>query len=257
MQKDSGQPDRTVPAVHSNQGFLGLAIAVLIVIIWMICLREFLILTPFRLGCIGIVLGILWQTFLYTGLFVTAHDAMHGAICPTYPRVNSFIGTMVLLLYGLLPYRKLLKAHYQHHHYPATSLDPDFHDNNSQNIFLWYLHFVRRHGSRWSVLGLAVLYFLAHGLFQISNENLLLFWIGPSLLSSFQLFYFGTFLPHRELPGGYTNPFRTQTIKRPFIWSLISCYHFVYHYEHHQYPATPWWLLPTLISHDSPIGVAD
>ena len=246
MQKDSGQPDRAAPAVHSSQGVIGLAIAGLIVMAWGICLREFLILDPSRIGCIGIVLGILWQTFLYTGLFITAHDAMHGAVCPTHPRVNSFIGTMALLLYSLLPYRKLLKAHYQHHHYPATSLDPDFHDNSSRNVFLWYLRFVRRHGSGWSVLGLVALYFLAHTLFQISSENLFLFWIIPSLLSSFQLFYFGTFLPHREPLGGYTNPSRTQTIKRPFLWSLISCYHFGYHYEHHQHPTTPWWLLPTL-----------
>jgi beta-carotene ketolase (CrtW type) len=27
------------------------------------------------------------------------------------------------------------------------------------------------------------------------------------------------------------------------VWAFVSCYFFGYHYEHHDSPATPWWLL--------------
>jgi beta-carotene ketolase (CrtW type) len=246
LQDDSGQQELSIAPVDSDDKFLGLAIAGLIITIWAISLWVLLALNPSFIHFPGIIPVILWQTFLYTGLFVIAHDAMHGVIYPAHFKINSLVGTMALLVYGFLPYKKLFKMHGQHHRHPASSLDPDFHNNKHQNVFLWYFYFIWSHGSGWSVLGLVGLYLLTHCFLQIANENLILFWIIPSLLSSFQLFYFGTFLPHREPPQGYTNSFRTQTIERPFLWSLISCYHFGYHYEHHQYPETPWWLLPTL-----------
>jgi beta-carotene ketolase (CrtW type) len=54
--------------------------------------------------------AIFWQTFLYTGLFITAHDAMHGVIFPQSYKINNFIGSLALFIYGLLSYKKLVKA---------------------------------------------------------------------------------------------------------------------------------------------------
>jgi beta-carotene/zeaxanthin 4-ketolase len=48
-------------------------------------------------------LGILWMTFLYTGLFITAHDAMHGSLCRGHPQVNLWIGRIVVFAYAMLP----------------------------------------------------------------------------------------------------------------------------------------------------------
>ena len=79
---------------------------------------------------------------------------------------------------------------------------------------------------------------------HIPEKNLTLFWIIPSILSSVQLFYFGTFLPHREPEGGYKNTHCAETNPLPTFWSFITCYHFGYHEEHHEHPNVPWWKLP-------------
>ena len=36
--------------------------------------------------------GFLLQTWLFTGLFITAHDAMHGTVSPSRPRLNRALG---------------------------------------------------------------------------------------------------------------------------------------------------------------------
>jgi beta-carotene ketolase (CrtW type) len=76
--------------------------------------------------------------------------------------------------------------------------------------------------------------------------NLILFWIIPPLLSTFQLFYFGTYLPHRELSEPYTDAHRTRSNDYNVFWSFLSCYHFGYHWEHHEYTHIPWWRLPKI-----------
>ncbi|RYD23158.1 MAG: beta-carotene ketolase, partial [Lysobacteraceae bacterium] len=42
------------------------------------------------------------QTWLSTGLFIVAHDAMHGALAPTRPQLNRAIGATALSLYACL-----------------------------------------------------------------------------------------------------------------------------------------------------------
>jgi beta-carotene ketolase (CrtW type) len=91
-----------------------------------------------------------------------------------------------------------------------------------------------------------IIYNVVHKTLHIPEENLNYFWVIPSLLSSLQLFYFGSFLPHQEPEGGYSEPHRAQTISRPVWWSFISCYHFGYHEEHHEYPHVAWWKLPEI-----------
>ncbi|MFB2979106.1 fatty acid desaturase [Microseira sp. BLCC-F43] len=46
--------------------------------------------------------------------------------------------------------------------------------------------------------------------------------------------------------GGYTNPHRCQSNSLSTFWSFITCYHFGYHEEHHEYPEVPWWQLPII-----------
>jgi beta-carotene ketolase (CrtW type) len=73
-------------------------------------------------------------------------------------------------------------------------------------------------------------------------ENLVVFWMIPAVLSTFQLFYFGTYLPHR---GEHINPplnARSQSLNH--VKAFLSCYFFGYHLEHHAYPYLPWWQLP-------------
>jgi beta-carotene ketolase (CrtW type) len=74
----------------------------------------------------------------------------------------------------------------------------------------------------------------------LPQSNLLLFWVAPSLLSTFQLFYFGTYLPHK---GEHDNRHQSRSQKKNHVAAFFSCYFFGYHYEHHDSPGTPWWRL--------------
>src|SRR5438105_1424960 len=48
---------------------------------------------------------ILLQAWLSTGLFIVAHDCMHGSFAPGRPRLNAAIGTLCLGAYAGLSYR--------------------------------------------------------------------------------------------------------------------------------------------------------
>ncbi len=189
---------------------------------------------------------IVCQTFLYTGLFITAHDAMHGTVCPTLPRINNIIGAIAVGLYALFSYRKLQEKHWEHHRAPASDTDPDFHDGQHSSFLAWYLCFMKAYLNWKQLIGMAIVFqIMKYGL-VISSFNLVLFWVSPALLSTLQLFYFGTYLPHRMPAGGYNNPHRAQSNAYSACCSFITCYHFGYHWEHHEYPYIPWWQLPTI-----------
>lgn len=234
---------------QSNRGqdnYLGIAIALTIMGLWTSFLFVFLNwkISPSHAPQILIAIG--WQTFLYTGLFITAHEGMHGLICPHNLQLNHFLGLIAVKLYALFSYKKLLAKHWLHHRHSASSLDPDFHDGKNSGFWAWYCHFLKNYWS-WKRLGslLAILSLISFGL-QVPLLNLFCFVLLPSILSSLQLFYFGTFLPHRKPQGGYCHPHRAQSIALPLFWSFITCYHFGYHQEHHEYPNVPWWQLPKI-----------
>jgi beta-carotene ketolase (CrtW type) len=73
-------------------------------------------------------------------------------------------------------------------------------------------------------------------------ENVIMFWMIPAVLATFQLFYFGTFLPHRGQHAA-DNRHKSGTQHKNHVWAFLSCYFFGYHYEHHDKPQVPWWQL--------------
>ncbi len=184
------------------------------------------------------------QTFLSTGLFITAHDAMHGTVAPGRSRLNDTIGTVSVALYALFSFSKLRHHHGFHHGYPGDpEHDPDYHDGEHRGFFRWYFRFMFRYLTLAQVAGMALIFnVLNHGL-AVPVQNLLLLWVVPSLLSTFQLFYFGTYLPHRTAAGP-NDPHHARSSSFPVWLSLLTCYHFGYHREHHEHPAVPWWRLP-------------
>ena len=172
---------------------------------------------------------------------------MHGSVSPEYPQLNKALGTLALLLYGLIPYGKLYQAHSHHHQFPASHRDPDFHNGRDTHPVRWYLRFMRSYWTWQQTIGLIIIYNSLHRLMGVPESNLLVFWAIPSLLSSLQLFYFGTYLVHRQLPDTYDTPLCANSNYWPELISLVTCYHFGYHREHHAYPAVPWWLLPQVV----------
>ena len=103
---------------------------------------------------------------------------------------------------------------------------------------------MRNYLSPLQVLGMAILFNILLFIVGLSWKNLLIFWVTPSLLSTLQLFYFGTYLPHKERNGGYENRYHARSSNFPFFISLLTCFHFGYHLEHHKFPYVPWWRIP-------------
>lgn len=244
------QPDLSsqyrIVTEDNRKSLKGVAIAVVIITLWAVNLGLSLSLDLVRVSYVHTGVAFLTQTFLYTGLFITAHDAMHRSLAPQNIKLNDQIGSLTVFLYLFFSYKILLKNHSLHHRYPATQRDPDFHDGLCKHPVIWYFNFIKRYFSCLQATGIVLTYCLMYYIFNVTSLNLFLFWILPSIFSSLQLFYFGTFLPHRELPEGYHNPHRTRSNSLPTVLSFLSCYHFGYHEEHHEYPSVPWWKLPTM-----------
>jgi beta-carotene ketolase (CrtW type) len=237
---------RAVPA----DSVKGLSIAFLIAGLWLGHLAFALSFDALQIHPLQALAHIALQTFLFTGLFITAHDAMHGAVCRHYRRLNHFVGVAAVRLYALFSYEKLWHKHWEHHRHAATPhADPDFHDGEHTGFWRWYAHFLRNYIGWKQIVGMAIVFNALLHIAQIPLQTLLAFWVAPSLISTLQLFYFGTYLPHKapdptRADGGYDNRHRSTTSNFNVLISFLTCYHFGYHYEHHEFPATPWWRLP-------------
>lgn len=201
------------------------------------------------------------RTFLHTGLFVLAHDAMHQNLWPQQQQLNHRIGQVCVWLYAFLSYHQCHMNHRQHHKIPAQVGDPDFHDGICTTPWGWYLKFLsgylsRRQFAIFTSIWASVLA-ISWGIFAIAPLNILLFWVLPLILSSMQLFLLGTYFPHRQgtLNPSLSNPQNALTHTIQICWSLLSCYHFSqYHWEHHRYPRTPWYELPYTAQPQGPIA---
>jgi beta-carotene ketolase (CrtW type) len=184
-----------------------------------------------------VYLSIYLQTHLYTGLFITSHDAMHGSVSKN-KRFNKLIGRITSILFAFNFYDNLIVKHHKHHKHVATEHDPDYHE--SGRFWLWYWSFIKRYITVKQLILITITLQLLRLVFPL--ENLLLYWVLPSILSTFQLFYFGTYIPHKDGHDN-NNKHKSGTLKKNHFWAFISCYFFGYHYEHHDAPGIPWWRL--------------
>ena len=188
------------------------------------------------------VLLITVQCWLYTGLFIVAHDTMHGSLMPGKERLNTTIGTAILFIYAGFNWRKMRTAHHEHHDFPGTEKDPDFNANNPHDFWPWYFKFFLTYFGWRQVLilfGFTVTYLL----FGANYLNAIIMWAVPAILSSVQLFYFGTYRTHRHAEA-FPDKHNARTNNFNGLASLLSCFHFGYHHEHHLFPHEPWWRLP-------------
>jgi beta-carotene ketolase (CrtW type) len=182
--------------------------------------------------------------WLNVGLFIVAHDAMHGSLAPGRPGVNKFFGRLTLLLYAGFWMDRLAPKHWDHHRHVGTGGDPDFSESHPTRFWPWYLQFMRRYFGLREFAVLAVVVWTYILLIGARPEAVLLFWGLPAILSSLQLFYFGTFLPHRHEEEEFADHHRSRSNDFGWLASLLTCFHFGYHQEHHVSPSTPWWQLP-------------
>ncbi|MGI9525282.1 MAG: fatty acid desaturase [Hyphomicrobiaceae bacterium] len=182
--------------------------------------------------------------WLYVGLFIVSHDCMHGSLAPFRPKLNAVIGKLCMLLYAGFDYDRLNRSHHRHHRYSGTEEDPDFDFRPPHDFGKWYLKFLLEYfGLReFAILSAAVTIYI--GILGVGLINLIAFWTVPAILSSLQLFYFGTYLPHCPGDDVFTDRHRTRSTAYNWWFSLLTCFHFGYHHEHHLFPEMPWWRLP-------------
>lgn len=187
---------------------------------------------------------ILVQAWLSTGLFIIAHDCMHGSFAPGRRRWNALVGTACLGAYAGLSYRALYPMHHRHHAAPGTEHDPDFHAGAPRRALPWFVHFFRGYYTHGQILRITVAA-IVYMLLGASLLNIVVFWALPALLALAQLFLFGTYLPHRHADTPFADAHNARSNGLSPLASLATCFHFgAYHHEHHLSPQTPWWQLP-------------
>ena len=218
---------------------MGILIAIVILFLWLGHLVYSLLYVETDFSSIFFYLHILIQAFLYTGLFITGHDAMHGSVAKNR-KVNDVIGHISTTLFAFLSFRVLAKKHYMHHLYPASEKDPDF-SVKSNNFFVWWFSFMRNYTTWWQIILMAITFNIL--LIWFDEFQVIFFWVLPAVISTFQLFFFGTWLPHRRPLTEDMKPYNARTLRKNHFLAMISCYFFGYHWEHHQSPTTPWWRL--------------
>jgi beta-carotene ketolase (CrtW type) len=233
-------------ATGRHDSALGLALAGLIILAWMSVHIAAIFLVdwtqPGRMLAAPLVIAL--QCWLSVGLFIIAHDTMHGSLTPRQPGLNRAIGRFCVFIYAGFSYARLFESHHAHHRHAGTAEDPDFDVEHSSRFWPWYAKFFR-HYFGWREFGMltiaVVLYLL---ILRERFPTMLVFWALPAILSSIQLFYFGTYRPHRIDDEGFADDHRARSNDFSPIMSLLTCFHFGYHHEHHDAPWVPWWKLP-------------
>jgi beta-carotene ketolase (CrtW type) len=229
---------------RTRQSVIGLLLAGLLIAAWMaahVFAVFFYPWSPLGIWCAPLMVALL--SWLYVGLFIVAHDCMHGSLVPFRPTLNRRIGQLCLLLYAGFDYDRMNPKHHLHHRHSGTGEDPDFHDAHPHAFWPWYAKFFREYFSGRELIIIAA---LTAGYYVLGAPllNIWVFWALPAVLSSFQLFGFGTYLPHKPADPRFPDRHNARTNQYPWLVSLLTCFHFGYHHEHHLHPGVPWWRLP-------------
>ena len=116
----------------------------------------------------------------------------------TYDMPLATLGAVLLALYAGFAWKQLRDAHFDHHKLAGRPGDPDFDEHNPGNFLRWYGTFFRRYFGWRSILYVHTVVGIYWLVLDISMAQIVLLYGLPALGSSLQLFYFGTFRPHRH-----------------------------------------------------------
>jgi beta-carotene/zeaxanthin 4-ketolase len=245
--------ERLTPLPPQTQGRIGVALAAAIIATWLVA--HIGAVFYFATGAGGwtaphVALApvlIALQCWLYVGLFIIAHDCMHGSLVPGRPAWNRAIGQLCLGLYAGFSFARMTPKHHDHHRHSGHHDDPDFDDRQPHGFLPWFAKFFSEYFSWRELAAISVITWTYLLVLGAPLANVLLFFALPALLSAAQLFFFGTYLPHRPAPAtGFADRHNARSNDFPWLVSLLTCFHFGYHHEHHLSPGTPWWRLPTM-----------
>ena len=182
--------------------------------------------------------------WLSVGLFIVSHDAMHGSLVPGGRRLNGMIGATLLFLYAGFLWPRMRSAHFAHHRHAGHAGDPDFDPRNSRRFWAWYATFLNRYFGWQSAVFVSSVVAMYWLVFDVPIGQIVLLYGAPAILSSLQLFYFGTYRPHNHRGSAFADSHNARSERFGTLVSLATCFHFGYHHEHHLAPHLPWWKLP-------------
>lgn len=231
------------------QAAIGLGLAAAIVTGWLGLHLHAMFVFDLTWGSLPLALAMAaLQCWLSVGLFIVSHDAMHGSLVPGGGRLNGAVGAVLLFLYAGFGWRRMRDAHFAHHKAPGSARDPDFDRANPSRFWRWYATFLKRYFGWSSILFISFMVTFYWLVLAVPVTKLVLLYGLPAIASSLQLFYFGTFRPHRHHgsagAGGFADRHNARSENFGTLASLASCFHFGYHHEHHRAPEVPWWALP-------------
>jgi beta-carotene ketolase (CrtW type) len=235
-----------VAVERKRQAVIGLSLAAAIIGGWaaLHIYSHFFFVWSWQTAPLGVVL-MAALTWLYVGMFIVAHDCMHGSLVPLKPAWNRAVGQLCLLLYAGFSFDFMNRKHHQHHRHAGTADDPDFLDHKPYAFWEWYFKFFREYFSGKEIIVIAIWVWAYILWLGVPIANLMTFFTVPAIVSSIQLFYFGTYLPHKpDDPSRFNDRHRSRSNDYPWLVSLLTCFHFGYHHEHHDVPDAPWWRLP-------------
>lgn len=232
---------------QGRQTAIGLSLALAITAAWLSLHVTGLFFWRWTLlGVVAAPVVMAAQSWLGAGLFIVAHDAMHGSLAPGRPGLNRAVGQVCLGLYAAFSFDALNRAHHQHHRAPGSAEDPDFSAAHPTEYVRWLYGFFRRYFG-WREFGCVSAVLAVYlGPLHVRPLNAILFWGLPAIGSALQLFTFGTWLPHRHGDQPFADLHNARTLDYGWLGSLLSCFHFGYHREHHLSPHAPWWRLPSV-----------
>lgn len=246
---DAALPSVRARGSRSVQAAVGLSLAAAILGTWVAV--HLWAMFAFRLSLATLPLALVLaavQCWLSVGLFIVSHDAMHGSLAPGRPRLNAAVGATLLFLYAGFPWRRMRDAHFAHHRAPGSADDPDFDADHPRQFWRWYGRFLLRYFGWRSGLYVSAVVTAYWLVLDVPMAKIVLLYGLPAIASSLQLFYFGTYRPHRHDAehGGDAFADRHNARSDSFgpALSLATCFHFGYHHEHHLGPDVPWWRLP-------------
>lgn len=123
MPSPASPTPRMLPAWALKPDFKwsGLLVAAAVMVVWASTLRHALWLEVGTTGRLHLAVTFVALVQSYTGLFITAHDAMHGLVAPKHAMVNRRMGQLCAGAFAAFSYDLLLVSHRQHHAHPATS----------------------------------------------------------------------------------------------------------------------------------------
>jgi beta-carotene ketolase (CrtW type) len=115
---------------------IGVGLAVAVMLAWLglhvyaVFFVDLAALNP--LIMLALVAVLCW---LYVGIFIVAHDCMHGTLAPGRPGVNRWFGRICLFLYAGFDFDALKAKHRDHHRHAGTEHDPDFHEDDPHSFW--------------------------------------------------------------------------------------------------------------------------